>query len=114
MTLLQQQQDCGHDTTAAMARLCPWQDAMAAAKAGLRPQQDCSHGKTVAMALLQLQKDCSYGMTVAMTISAMAQLQHITTAAMVQLWPWQDSGYAAMASLQPWHDCGHGKTATTA
>jgi len=61
------------------------------------------------MALLQLQKDCGYGMTV-----AMAQLQHITTAAMVQLWPWQDSGYAAMASLQPWHDCGHGKTATMA
>ena len=99
-----------------MARLCPWQDAMAAAKAGLWPQQDCSHGKTVAMALLQLQKDCGYGMTV-----AMAQLQHIITAAMVQLWPWQDGGYAAMASLQPWHDCGrsttdcgHGKTATTA
>ena len=61
------------------------------------------------MALLQLQKDCGYGKTV-----AMAQLQHITTAAMVQLWPWQDGGYAAMASLQPWHDCGHGTTVAAA
>jgi len=33
---------------------------------------------------------------------------------MVQLWPWQDSGYAAMASLQPWHDCGHGTTVAAA
>ena len=63
--LLRPQQDSGHGTTAAAARLWPWQDCVHGKMPWLQPKQDCGHDKTVAMARLRPWQDCIHGMTVA-------------------------------------------------